>query len=86
MPRDDNGCCCVWPWLIGFSSLTLSCFTLSSLVILPHETGRLVQPIVQGSSLFIVTGQEICDQEQSIIQWLNHFYLFLVERKCVVAP
>ena len=51
-----------WPWLIQFSCVAPSCFTLSRLAIVSgcsaHNTGRHVQPTVQGSSLFNAMGQE----------------------------
>ena len=64
-----RGRCQVWPWLSEFSNVVLRCFTLSRsldsfhAVLLFSQTGRLVQPIVHGSSLFSVMGQDTCEYD-----------------------
>ena len=62
-----HGRCHVWPWLIEFSGVALSCVTLSrrTTIQFPDVTvsGILVQPrVVQGNnySLFSVMGLETC--------------------------
>ena len=47
-----------------------SCFNLSRLTTfsccIAHKTGRLVQPVVQGGSLFNVMGQETCEYSHAL--------------------
>ena len=54
-----------WPWLTEFSGAVLSCimlFCLSiSLDVLLIKTWRLIQPTVQGNSLFTTMGQQTCE-------------------------
>ena len=45
------GCCHVWPWLIEFSAVPLSCFTLSRLTIFPGAS--LLKPEVSFNPLFV---------------------------------
>ena len=52
--------------LIEFSSVTLSCFTLSRYFsgCNGHKTGTLVQPIIQGNFVFNVIGQTTCENRR----------------------
>lgn len=54
--------CHVWPLMVEFSGVTLSCFTLSRSTVFMalslKQKGRLVQLSVPGSYLFSVTGQQ----------------------------
>ena len=67
----------VWLWLMEFNGVTPTCrFTLfRSTIFFPsgcmsHITGRLVQPIAEGSnSLLSVMGQEICEQACGFAQF-----------------
>ena len=61
-----HGRCRVWHRLSELGGVVLSCFMLSRSTIftnvLLNQTGRLIQPAVQGSSLISVMGQETCEQ------------------------
>ena len=56
--------CHVLPWLIEFSGVLLSCFTLSRQTfvteLISHTAGSLANAIRQGSCLFKVVSQETC--------------------------
>ena len=56
--------CRVLPWLIEFSGVLLSCFTLSRQTsvteLISHTAGSLANAIRQSNCLFKVMGEESC--------------------------
>ena len=57
-----HGGCHIWPWLNECNGVVSTGFTLSrSTGFTDGEKPEVLQPIVQGDSLFSGIGQEICD-------------------------